>query len=71
MAGKFAVRYRKKPEEFLEFINSEIFAANSSYKKSWEYIAFGNNSLKRFTNFNLVFSNQAKNTKRNFLKIDE
>lgn len=71
MAGKFAVRYKEKPEEFLKFINSDTFSANSSYKKSWEYISLGNNSLKRFTNFNLVFSNQAKNIKRELLKIDE
>ena len=37
--------------------------ANGSYEESWEEIQGGLNSLGRYTNFNLFFTDKAKNPK--------
>lgn len=64
LASKFALKYRKNPEGFLLFIKDDEFAIKKSYLDSWKYIEEGENSLKRYTNVNLIFSDQAKNIKR-------
>jgi len=40
------------------------FAIKKTYIDSWKHIEEGENSLKRYTNINLFFSEQAKNIKR-------
>lgn len=64
LATEFAKQYRHHPEDFLTFIQDDAFAIKKAYADSWKYIEEGENSLKRYTNVNLVFSEQAKNIKR-------
>ena len=49
------IKFYDKPERFIEFIKNNEYALDKEYKKTWEFIKTDNNSLKRFTNFNLFF----------------
>lgn len=69
LATQFAKQYRHNPEEFLTFIQNDIFAIKKAYGDSWNHIEEGENSLKRYTNINLFFSEQAKNVKRVLIHI--
>jgi hypothetical protein len=51
----FSKMFKQNPNEFIEFINNPIFAINGEYRDTWNYIKNGNNSLNRYTNFNLYF----------------
>ena len=64
LATEFARKYRYHPEDFLTFIQDNTYAINKTYIDSWKHIKEGENSLKRYTNVNLIFSEQAKNIKR-------
>lgn len=55
LAEKFEDRFHDKPEDFITFINNKDYALNDTYEKTWEFIKEDNNSLKRYTNFNLFF----------------
>ncbi len=55
LSEKFEDKYSEELMEFIKFINDEEFSMNKSYRDSWEFIKQGNNSLKRYTNFNLFF----------------
>lgn len=57
LADEFSDRFYSKPEEFLKFINDENITLSSDYNQSWEDIKSDDNSLKRYTNFNLFFKN--------------
>lgn len=67
LATQFARRYHPHPQDFLTFIQDDAFAIKKAYPESWQQIEEGENSLKRYTNINLVFSQQAKNVKRDLL----
>lgn len=67
LATQFAKQYRHNPEGFLTFIQNDIFAIKKAYGDSWKHIQEEENSLKRYTNINLVFSEQAKNVKRSLI----
>ena len=54
-AEKVEDRFYENPEEFIEFINNKKYAVKGTYDESWDFIKEGNNSLKRYTNFNLFF----------------
>ena len=54
-AEEFSERYYEKEFEFLDFIRTESFAVEGSYKESWEFIKQGSNSLNRYSNLHLVF----------------
>jgi len=69
LATEFAKQYRYHPENFLTFIQDNTFAIKKTYIDSWKHIEEGENSLKRYTNINLVFSEQAKNIKRALIQI--
>ena len=56
-AEEFSDSYFGRELEFLDFIRTESFAVESSYKESWEFIKQGNNSLNRYRNSHLVFKN--------------
>ena len=66
-AAQFAFRYRNDLDGFLSFIQGNDLATKCSYQESWDYIRNGNNSLKRHTNLNLYFSQEAKNIKRSLI----
>lgn len=55
LAQEFEDRFYDKPIDFVEFISNEEFAINKEYEETWKFIRQGNNSLKRYTNFNLYF----------------
>lgn len=54
-ADRFWRTYCQKPEKFLDFIDSDDFAARQNYEQSWNEIQRGSNSLQRRTNFNLYW----------------
>lgn len=54
-AEEFSERYYEKKFEFLDFIRTNSFAVEGSYKESWEFIKQGSNSLNRYSNLHLVF----------------
>ena len=68
-AAAFAKFYRRCPENFLEFIQNDKFAIKTSFSESWSYIEIDENSLKRYTNPNILFSVEAKNIKRTLIKV--
>ena len=62
-AKKFAFTCKKIPEYLSQSLfNSEIMA-DGTYEESWETIQNESNSLGRYTNFNLFFTDKAKNPK--------
>jgi len=54
-AEEFSDSYFGRELEFLDFIRTESFAVEGSYKESWEFIKQGNNSLIRYSNIHLIF----------------
>ncbi len=55
LAYEFSDRYKDDTEGFLSFISNETIAVNQPYKLSWAFIFSRCNSLKRYTNIQLVF----------------
>lgn len=63
MAGKskvqkamsFARQYWRRPENFVEFLNSQAVRAPGDFDESWAFIQEDLNSLKRWTNFGRLF----------------
>lgn len=53
-AESFLERYENNLEEFVEFMCSSEFTVRGDYKKSWNFIKKDNNSIKRYSNFNIV-----------------
>lgn len=51
----FSKRFKENPNKFIEFINDSTFALTGEYEETWNYIKQANNSLNRYTNFNLYF----------------
>jgi len=60
LAQNFEDRFYDKPKEFIKFINNKDFAINKEYEETWNFIKKENNSLKRYTNFNLYFIDETK-----------
>ncbi len=60
LAEKFEDRFYEIPEDFIKFINDDQYALKNEYAKTWKFIKMGNNSLKRYTNFNLFFDEDKK-----------
>lgn len=55
LAEKFEDKFYENPHNFIEFINDSEYALNDTYSETWNFIKQNNNSLKRYTNFNLFF----------------
>lgn len=51
----FALQYRDHIDAFRAFIADSDFSISTDYKKSWEFIQTGTESLKRHTNLGLCF----------------
>lgn len=49
----FQDRYIDDLEGFIELICNSNFTVKKNYKESWKFIKENNNSIKRFTNFNI------------------
>lgn len=57
MSFNFADRFidNHEEEKFIEFISDPLIAPQTEYSTSWKFIKESNNSLKRYTNFNVFF----------------
>lgn len=55
LSEAFENTYADHPELFVELVKSRGVAVRGSYRKTWEYIFRGINSLKRGTNIGLFF----------------
>lgn len=53
-AEEFQDKYIDDIDGFIDFICNSDFTVDKSYKESWEFIKKDNNSIKRFTNFNIL-----------------
>lgn len=53
-AENFLERYEEDIEGFVRFICNSEFAVKEGYKESWDFIKENNNSIKRYSNFNIV-----------------
>ena len=53
-AEEFQDRYIDDLEGFLKFFCESKFTVKKEYEESWEFIKEGNNSISRFSNFNIV-----------------
>lgn len=56
LADIFADKYTKQPDKFIEFIEGSEIAVNGEYEDTWAFIMQGNNSLKRYSNLHLLFT---------------
>lgn len=56
-ANRLDDKYEDSPKKFIEYINNNEFAVKGTYEETWDFIKLGNNSLKRYTNFNLFIDN--------------
>jgi len=59
LADDFAQKYENDSEGFKALVCSDKIIAPGDYQESWEHIFTGTNSLKRFSNFHLIFSDEA------------
>ena len=55
LAEQFQDDYYDNPEDFIAFIQDKKYAVQGNYAETWKFIKKNNNSLKRYTNFNLWF----------------
>lgn len=55
LAYQFSNYYSQHPQEFIDFICNEEVAVREGYEGSWAFIFSRCNSLKRYTNFNVLF----------------
>jgi hypothetical protein len=53
---QFAKKYRADINGFLSFISNSDFSVNTDYKASWIHIKENSNSLKRYSNLGLCFT---------------
>ena len=61
LATNFAKRFINNPKGFVDFFSKSSFSLKGNYAETWNFIKIDSNSLKRYTNFNLLFSDNAKN----------
>lgn len=54
-ARKFEDEYIGSPEQFIDFLSKDGFAVQGKYGETWDFIKADENSLKRFSNFQLYF----------------
>lgn len=53
-AEKFQDRYIKDLEGFIDFMCKSDFSVKEGYERSWDFIKENNNSIKRYSNFNII-----------------
>lgn len=53
-AREFQDKYIDDLEGFVDLICNSTFTVDKEYKDSWDFIKKDNNSIKRFTNFNIL-----------------
>lgn len=55
-AEEFQDKYIEDLDGFIDLMCKSGFSVNKDYKESWEFIKKNNNSIKRFTNFNILLN---------------
>lgn len=53
-AEEFQDKYIDNLQGFVDLICKSDFSVKKEYKESWDFIKEGNNSIKRFSNFNIL-----------------
>lgn len=56
LSDSFAERFYGKIDEFVDYICNSAFSVKSTYTDSWNFIKQENNSLQRYTNFNIFIA---------------
>jgi predicted XRE-type DNA-binding protein len=56
LAEAFEEKYINAPKEFLAYISDSDFTVKRGYHDSWDFIKSDCNSLKRYSNFHLLFA---------------
>lgn len=54
-SSQFAIQYKDDIKGFIEFFSNQSFSLHGEYSETWKFVKQDENSLKRFTNFNLLF----------------
>lgn len=54
LAKAFEKKYEDRAKDFISFICDSSFACKKEYNQSWDFIKKNNNSIKRYTNFDIV-----------------
>ncbi len=57
---KFQDEYIDDLDGFLKLICQNTFSVKKDYASSWNFIKLDNNSIKRYTNFNLLLDGYSK-----------
>lgn len=60
-AERFQDKYIDDLDAFIDLICNSSFSVKKGYKESWDFIKEDNNSIKRFTNFNLLLDDYLNN----------
>lgn len=61
LSEDFQDRYIDDLDAFIDLICNSDFSVKGNYKESWNFIKKDNNSIKRFTNFNILIEDYMKN----------
>lgn len=56
LAHQFEEKYIDSPQEFVKFMNESAFTVQGNYNETWDFIKQDLNSLCRYSNFHLFFS---------------
>lgn len=59
-AEKFQEQYIDNLEGFVDFMCESDFTVKKGYEESWDFIKENNNSIKRYTNFNIILEEYLK-----------
>ncbi|MDA2513230.1 hypothetical protein PDN74_23180 [Bacillus cereus] len=55
-AREFNKKFKGNLNDFLEFFTDNQFVVDGTIRETWEFIQRENNSLKKFSNFHLIFA---------------
>lgn len=56
LAKKFEKEYEEDIDKFIEFICNSKFSCKKEYCDSWKFIKVDNNSIKRYTNLDIIIN---------------
>lgn len=59
----FAKKYKDRVEDFIHFICESSFSLSGDFKKSWEHIERGMNSIERYTNLGICLEDEIESQK--------
>ncbi len=53
LAKEFETEYEDRAKDFINFMCNSNFSCNQEYNQSWDFIKQNNNSIQRYTNFDI------------------